>query len=172
MFSKEPVLEGAGSAREKEAQEDAYLAAMNRAGLILAGRPHASRELRDKLGRKDPEVTQRVIDRLTELGLLDDEDFARRWVEERSSRRGSRALLQELTSKGVDREIAQVTIDTAALDEEASAVDLASRFAGRVASKPLAKQAAAIQAMLVRRGYPYDVAAAATRKVLPPEGWD
>jgi regulatory protein len=173
LFEKEPVLEsGAGSARELEDREDAYLAAMHRAGLILAGRPHATRELKDKLGRKDPDVTQRVIDRLTELGLLDDEDFARRWVEERSSRRGSRALMQELASKGVDREIAQRTIDTAALDEEANALDLASRFVGRVAGKPLGKQAGAIQAMLVRRGYPYDVAAEATKKVLPPEGWD
>ncbi len=172
LFEKEPVLEGVGSAREQEDLEDAYLSAMNRAGLILARRPHATRELKDKLGRKDPEVTQRVIDRLTELGLLDDEDFARRWVQERSSRRGSRALLQELTTKGVDREVAQRAIDGAALDEESNAMDLASRFVSRVASKPQAKQAVAIQTMLVRRGYPYDVAMAAAMKVLPPEGWD
>jgi regulatory protein len=85
-------------------------------------RPHSAREVRDYLYRKTrqtrtktgemrpgvpTEVTTRVFDRLVEKGYVDDEKFARYWVENRSLRKGAskRKLSSELSAKGVERSI-------------------------------------------------------------------
>lgn len=90
-------------------------------------RPHSAREVRDYLYKKTyarryrskrtgevrerpgygQEVTERVFDRLTQKGYIDDEKFARFWVENRNITKGaSRCKLQaELAAKGVDRSI-------------------------------------------------------------------
>lgn len=48
-----------------------------------------------------------AISRLAELGVLDDEAFARGWVEsrDRARPRGERALREELRLKGIDRSV-------------------------------------------------------------------
>jgi regulatory protein len=48
-----------------------------------------------------------AISRLAELGVLDDEAFARGWVEsrDRARPRGERALREELRVKGIDRSV-------------------------------------------------------------------
>lgn len=85
-------------------------------------RPHSAREVRDYLYRKTrptrtktgevrpgipTEVTTRVFDRLVEKGYVDDEKFARYWVDNRSLRKGAskRKLSSELSSKGVEQSI-------------------------------------------------------------------
>jgi len=52
-----------------------------------------------------PELVDGAIERLLELGVLDDEAFARAWVEsrDRARPRGERAIRQELGLKGIDR---------------------------------------------------------------------
>jgi regulatory protein len=59
---------------------------------------------------------------MLELGMLDDDAFARAWVEsrDRSRPRGERAMRQELAMKGIDRQIVDVVLGERA---EASAVE-------------------------------------------------
>jgi regulatory protein len=91
-------LEAAGRA------EKAMLAAMR----LIDARPRSSAELRLRLRRKEyePEVIERALARLAELGLVDDAAFSRYWVESRQSfrPRGQLALRDELRRKGVARE--------------------------------------------------------------------
>lgn len=90
-------------------------------------RPHSSREVRDYLYRKtlskkykskrtgellerpgvSKEVTIRVFDRLVDKGYIDDEKFARYWVENRNQKKGTsrRKLQAELQAKGVASDI-------------------------------------------------------------------
>ena len=85
-------------------------------------RPHSAREVRDYLYRKtrakrdktgelrpgvSPEITSRVLDRLTEKGYIDDDKFAKYWVENRSLTKGAsaRKLTSELCAKGVSMSI-------------------------------------------------------------------
>lgn len=85
-------------------------------------RPHSAKEVRDYLYRKtrdsrtktggvkkgvSPEITERVLDRLVEKKYVDDEKFARYWVENRNLTKGSsqRKLTAELRSKGVEQSI-------------------------------------------------------------------
>jgi regulatory protein len=149
--------------------------AMARVGRLLALRPRSEVEIRRRLAEWgcEPETAEGVVRRLYELRLLDDADFARRWVEERS-RRGlaGAALVAELRARGVSREAAEAAVAGAGLDETAQARVLAARYLPRVADLPLRQQAARIQAMLTRRGYSPEAGAEAARAVLPPEGWD
>ncbi|MDQ3958273.1 MAG: recombination regulator RecX [Actinomycetota bacterium] len=150
--------------------------AMARAGRLLSSRPRTEKELRDRLGDAgfDPGVVAAVLDRLKSLGLVDDAAFAAQWVEERAGRKklSARALLHELSVKGIPAEIAESALATAGVDEEAQAVELAAAAARRLATKPLAEQFTRLQQMLLRKGYPAEVAEVAARKVLPPDGWD
>jgi regulatory protein len=156
--------------------EDTRREAMARAGRLLATRPRTEKELSDRLTTAgfEPAVVAATIDRLRALKLVDDDDFAAQWVQERSSRKSlsRRALLHELCGKGVPPEVAEAALAESGLDEEALATELAARYVRRVATKPLAEQFTRIQQMLARRGYGYEVAEAAARAVLPPEGWD
>ena len=81
----------------------------------LTGQARSRRELRDKLAKKDvpDDLAERLLDRFTEVGLVDDEAFARSWVESRQRSRGlaRRALAQELRRKGVDDETARTALD-------------------------------------------------------------
>ena len=91
-------------------------------------RPRSQREMRDYLYRKtrdtptkmgtmrkgvSKELTERVFDRLFEKGYLNDEKFARFWVENRNVRKGSsmRKLQAELSAKGVNSEIISAVLE-------------------------------------------------------------
>lgn len=89
-------------------------------------RPHSAKEVRDYLWRKtrstkvrvrdtmeyrekpgvSQEIADRVYERLVTKGYVNDENFARFWVENRQARKGisSRKLIAELRAKGVSQE--------------------------------------------------------------------
>ncbi|NCC32747.1 MAG: regulatory protein RecX, partial [Chloroflexia bacterium] len=75
---------------------------------LLDARPRSRAEVRLRLRHKEhpPEVIDQVLERLQDLGLLDDAAFSRYWVENRQRfrPRGARALVAELRNKGVDRD--------------------------------------------------------------------
>ncbi|MCW2813665.1 MAG: regulatory protein RecX [Nocardioides sp.] len=81
----------------------------------LTGRARSRRELADKLADKGvpDEVATTLLDRFEEVGLVDDEAFARAWVSGRQSAKGlaRRALAQELRRKGIDDEVAKDALD-------------------------------------------------------------
>jgi regulatory protein len=158
----------------EEPAKDPYRRGMEKAGRLLARRPHSRRELEMKLSAAgfEREIVGQVIERLEGLKLLDDAAFAAQWVDERGKRKGSRALAAELASRGVAREVSEEALDKAELDEEKVARELAGRWMRRVRNRPLRDQASRIMRMLVARGFSYEVAEEATKAVLPPEGWD
>ncbi len=150
--------------------------AMVRAGRWLTLRPRTEFELRSRLleGGFDEEVVGAALARLGELGLVDDDAFARQWIEERAARKGLAAerLVSELRQKGIEREVTERALAEVGVDEDAQALELAARSVRKVASRPLGEQGARLVQMIMRRGFPPDVAERAARSVLPPEGWD
>lgn len=164
------VVPGGGSAAGPETDDD-YRALMEKAGSLLGRRAHSRHELAQKL--RGPEaLKERVLNRLAELRLIDDEAFARAWIEERCARKGREALLHELASKGIDPETAEAAWAQVAPDEIARAIEIASKHLPKVARRSPLQQAVAIHGLLLRRGFPQEVAEEAARAVLPPEGWD
>jgi len=102
--------------------ESQFGKAYTRALEYCFSRPHSAKEIRDYLYRKTrnsrtkdgsvkqgipEEITRRVYDRLVERGYVDDEKFARYWVENRNLTKGTsrRKLEAELRSKGVASEL-------------------------------------------------------------------
>jgi regulatory protein len=95
-----------------EQMDKAYNAALN----FLSARPRSTREIRDRLRQKDypDDHIDVALAKLEKLGLVNDEAFARFWVENRQNCRpkGARALQSELQQKGVEREVISQVLDT------------------------------------------------------------
>ena len=134
-------------------------------------RPHSSREMRDYLWRKTretkyrartgeiksrtgvaQEVADRVYDRLNEKGYIDDEKFARWWVENRNLRKGTsqRKLQAELAAKGVPQSIVSVILTQT---ERNDTDELAKIVAKKRAKYPDEQK---LIAYLARQGFSYD----------------
>jgi regulatory protein len=101
--------------RERRAAVDDPAVVLEAAARFLEARSRSVAEVRRRLGgagyRSD--LIDAAIARMTDLGMLDDEAFARAWVEsrDRARPRGERAIREELRVKGIDRAIADVVLD-------------------------------------------------------------
>ena len=92
----------------------------------LTGQARSRSELAGKLAAKGvpDDLAARLLDRFEEVGLVDDEAFARAWVSSRGSGKGlaRRALAQELRRKGVADDAAREALDEIdPAEEEATA---------------------------------------------------
>jgi regulatory protein len=93
--------------RERRAQVDDPGVVLEAAARFLEPRARSVAEVRRRLSRAgyQDDLVEGAITRMLELGMLDDEAFARAWIEsrDRARPRGERAIRQELGLKGVDR---------------------------------------------------------------------
>ena len=124
----------------------------------LTGQARSRKELADKLAKKDvpAEISARLLDRFEEVGLIDDEAFARAWIESRQPGKGlaRRALAQELRRKGIDDEIAREALDEIDPDdEEAAARALVRKRLRSVQGLELQLATRRLVGMLARKGY-------------------
>lgn len=107
---RRPSLVERREARASVEDPELVLAAAAR---FLEARPRAVGEVRRRLTQAGyrSDLIEGAIGRLLELGMLDDEAFARAWTEsrDRARPRGESVLRRELQLRGVDRE----TIDAA-----------------------------------------------------------
>ncbi len=89
-----------------------YQRAKNKALELLGMRDHARSELVKKLRRTfDEHTSELAVERVCELGLVDDGAFARRYAEELSARGMSvRAIRAKLGEKGVEKETAEQAV--------------------------------------------------------------
>jgi regulatory protein len=124
----------------------------------LTGQARSRRELAGKLAAKNVpgEVAARLLDRFEEVGLVDDEAFARSWVSSRLPGKGlaKRALAQELRRKGVDDEVAREVLDEVdPAEEEAAARALVRRKLRSLSRVDDATATRRLVGMLARKGY-------------------
>ena len=110
-----------------------------------------------------PAIIGPVLDRLTEVGLLDDAEFARAWLSGRWGRKpsGWRRLEQELKSKGISGDDIEKARDLlaergSAPDEAESAARLIAQARRRFAKLEPHVQRQRMYALLARRGYDPD----------------
>ncbi len=142
----------------------------DRAEVLLAVAALQQR-LRERLAKKQvpDDLAERLLDRFTEVGLVDDDAFARSWVESRQRSRGlaRRALAQELRRKGVDDETARAALDDVDPDdEEAAARALVRKKARTLRGVDTTTATRRLVGMLGRRGYPPGLAFAVVRAEL------
>jgi regulatory protein len=149
---------------ERLQREGSAEAAYNRTLDYLSYRPRSRTEIVTYLQKRgiSEEEIETVVARLETAGLLDDEAFARFWVEnrERFRPRGLRALRYELRNKGVsDQIIEQALVD---VDVSDSAYRSASRKARQLEQADQQTFYRKLVEYLVRRGFDYEVAREAT----------
>lgn len=140
----------------------------------LAVRDRSRGELLDALARrKFPEdVATVVVDQLASQGLVDDERFARAWVEQRGRSKGlARSVLRmELVRKGVASEIIDAVLaDIDPGDERQAAHRLVQRKLRSVQGLAQSVQVRRLTAMLARKGYAPHVAFDVVRSELDAE---
>jgi regulatory protein len=125
---------------------------------FLSYRPRSISEVRRNLLQHGyPEaLVEETINRLQENGLLDDIQFARAWIENRSTfrPRSASALRAELHQKGVDDDVIQSVLEEN-VDEEALARETARKQARRYAGLEWPEFRKKLTGFLTRRGFSY-----------------
>ncbi len=126
---------------------------------LLTARARTRAELEGQLAKRGypDDVRTQVLDRLTEVGLIDDTDFAEQWVRSRrvNAGKGKRALAAELRTKGVDNEVitaALADIDPGAERQRAEQL-VADKLRRERNTDDEAKLTRRLVGMLARRGY-------------------
>jgi regulatory protein len=104
------------------------------------------------------DVSGRVLDRLAQVGLVDDVDFAKQWVQSRrvNAGKGKRALVAELQTKGVDNDViteALADIDAGAERQRAEQLVRDKLRREKLGDDDDTKVARRLVGMLARRGY-------------------
>lgn len=120
-------------------------------------------QLETKLRQRgcDDAVAAKVLDRMTEIGLVDDEAYAGMFVREKHSVKGLArgALAHELRKQGVDPELAGAALgQVEAADERLRAEQLATKKLRAMGGLAPDVQARRLGAMLARKGYPGEIA--------------
>ena len=126
---------------------------------LLTARARTRAELAAQLAKRGypDDVSGRVLDRLAQVRLVDDRDFAEQWVRSRrvNAGKGKRALAAELRTKGVDDDV--ITAALAGIDAGAERERAEQLVRQRLRREKLgdddAKVARRLVGMLARRGY-------------------
>jgi regulatory protein len=141
-------------ADDADAESVARAIALRKLTSSARTRQELARALRAKNVPQD--VVDAVLDRLQEVGLVDDASFAERWVSSRQQRRhlSRRLIRRELQAKGVeqdhiDRAVGQVDRDA----ELSSARDLVERKQAGMNGLSRDVQYRRLAGMLSRRGF-------------------
>lgn len=133
---------------------------------FLAYRPRSEQEVRRRLGREYPAgVVEAVLEKLRGWSLVDDEAFARSWVEQRqaSRPRGARLLRQELRRQGIDAELATRAAEAGG-DEREAALRAARRKARSLKGCDEPEFRRRLGAHLARRGFDWETIEAVARE--------
>jgi len=143
----------------------------------LAMGPRTRSQLREAVLAKDvPEpVADAVLNRFTEVGLVDDADFAREWVRVRHRDKGlsRRALADELRRKGVDPQLVEdALVPLDADDERAAAEALVARKLPSSRGLDDPRRVNRLVGMLARKGYAPGLAGDVVRRALRDEADD
>lgn len=139
-------------------QEDAVIKAVDKAARFLSYRPRSTHEVRRNLAQSQiPEaVIDAAVTRLTAQGYLNDDSFARFWVENRRAFKllGAKALRYELRQKGVADEVINSILEENG-DEDLAAYEAASKQARRLRSSDPRTFRQKLSVFLQRRGFSY-----------------
>ena len=127
---------------------------------LLTVRARTRAELEGQLAKRGypDDVACLVLDRLAQVGLVDDADFAEQWIRSRRANagKGKRALAAELRTKGVDNEVitaALADIDAGAERQRAEQLVRDKLRREKLGDDDDTKVARRLVGMLARRGY-------------------
>jgi regulatory protein len=148
-----------------------YQKARNTVIRLLKFRPRSEAEIYERLSRKQvpAEIIVQVTEDFKACGLIDDQDFARKWAAYREARSfGPLRIRQELVQKGIDPDIIKSVLEKTddGYDELAAARNAAAR---RVEQYRTVSQKTARKRLfdfLMRRGFKTEIAYQVTKELI------
>lgn len=123
---------------------------------LISYRSHSKKELTDKIRRTaTDEAAQKAADRMEELGLVNDEDFARRYAEQLLTIKhmSKRAAAMELQRKGIDRDMIEETLGKIEVDPREQITEFLSKKYKNLDDEKIKRRAIAA---LRRLGYGWE----------------
>jgi regulatory protein len=151
--------------KQQDEQEVVYLKALH----LLEFRPRSEEEIRRKLDKKEipAEVINQVIERLRRNNLVNDEQFAQAWVENRSAfrPRSRRALQYEMRQKGLSGTAIEQALNNLEVDEEELAYQAAIKQSRKLNQLDKLDFRRKMFSFLARRGFSYGTSAPVVERI-------
>lgn len=97
---------------------------------LLEHRSHSQKELADKISRvTSREAAEAAAQHMADIGLVNDEEFAKCYARELFFRKGysARRVLYELSRKGIDKELAEKIVEETAPDPVEKIIEIINR---------------------------------------------
>lgn len=138
---------------------------------LLTVRARTRAELSDALRRRGvpDEAAERVLNRLTEVGLIDDAAFADAYARSLHGQRGlaRRAVVSKLRQRGVGDDVADAAVGVIDADSESAAArSLVHRKLRSLSGLDSTAQTRRLLGLLARRGYSGGLAVRVVREVM------
>lgn len=133
-----------------------YRKAFNKAAGFLSRRSHSAFELKNKLLKTvDLQSAEKAVEKFTELGYLNDEDFAEELSEYlfKTKKYSRNRVKQELIRRGIDREIINRVLSEDDTDAAESIISIINKSYLRKLGEEGGKQK--VVAALMRKGFSY-----------------
>ena len=124
-------------------------------------RPRSLKEVKDYFRRKqiDDSLHQNTLERLEKLELLDDQKFAKWWVEQRLEfkHKSKKDITFELRQKGIDTNIIKNVLDDSEIDEIKIAKELIEKKSYKWARYEEEERKQKITQYLAGKGFSWDI---------------
>jgi regulatory protein len=147
--------------------EDEKEAAYQQALRLLNNRYRSTAEIRKSLEKKEypVEVIEGTLSRLADSGLVNDDHFARMWVDNRTEfrPRSKWALSVELRQRGLSQEIIDKSIE--GVDDEELAYRAGMKHVKKLDASDWLIYRKQMCNFLIRRGFNYEIARNTTRRI-------
>ncbi len=151
--------------------KDEYEQAMNQAMYYLGVRARTVKQMEDYLIKKqhDEHTIARVMEKLIEYGLLDDEQYAQRYVQTRKDTSG-KYLLRQMKMQGLSSDVIDEAVGSIPFEDQVAAARalIDRKMAGDERKDALRR---AVQSVM-RRGFAYDVVRAAADEYKEELEWE
>lgn len=130
--------------------------AKDKALWLISYRSHSKKELFDKLRRDfDEDSAQKAVDRMQELGLINDGEFAKAYARKLvyGKKMSLRAAELELHRKGIDNITAEQVLSGLEYDAQTQIIEFISKKYRKIEDEKVRRRAVAA---LQRKGYGWD----------------
>jgi len=139
-----------------------FAKAKNYSFLLLKMRMRSESEIAERLKMKEysPEVVTKTLEYLREKNLINDNEFAKTWIEERKRKSlGLRKIANELRSKGIKNQVIESQIGSAkhSYNETEMIRKIAEKKLDKLKDVDREIASSRVYAYLLRRGFPEQV---------------
>ncbi|MBI3984853.1 MAG: regulatory protein RecX [Candidatus Levybacteria bacterium] len=136
---------------------------LNKSYKFLSYRPRSEKEVRDYLIKKkaDDLTIKRIIESLKEHNFINDTDFSKWWIEQRTKFRpkAQRLIKLELAQKGIDKDLVDEILQDKSVETESDldkAKKIAKKKLPRLKNDEPQKQYEKLVRFLASRGFNWD----------------